>query len=217
MACAICHVRREQRFCPALHNRICAACCGAEREVSIDCPSDCGYLRQARRNEPGREITENDRAALFPAIEISEQFIAERLEFITGLASVISEAAGSNSGLRDADIFAALSDLATTYQHLAASGLHYEPANANPVRQSLTAALRREITAFEQAESKHLGYTSLRNSDTLRAIVFLLRLSHSRSSGRPRSRAFLDFLRETVAQNPQAAATAEASGRLVIP
>lgn len=30
---------------------ICAICCGAEREVSIDCPSDCRYLLEARRYE----------------------------------------------------------------------------------------------------------------------------------------------------------------------
>ena len=67
MSCALCHDRKEKRFCPALHDRICPQCCGEAREVTIDCPSDCVYLQQAREHEKPREADQLDPAALFPA------------------------------------------------------------------------------------------------------------------------------------------------------
>src|SRR5712691_3160455 len=45
VSCAICDKRKEKRFCPAVHGRICPQCCGEQREVTLDCPSDCGQIR----------------------------------------------------------------------------------------------------------------------------------------------------------------------------
>ena len=58
MPCALCRTRKEKRFCPAVHDRICAVCCGTEREVSLDCPGDCPYLQQARTHEKPRSVQE---------------------------------------------------------------------------------------------------------------------------------------------------------------
>ena len=33
VSCEICHNRKEKRFCPAIHGRICPQCCGEQREV----------------------------------------------------------------------------------------------------------------------------------------------------------------------------------------
>src|SRR5258708_8913499 len=82
-SCAICEERKEKRFCPAVHGKICPQCCGEQREVTLDCPSDCPYLRQARehaaphpakaQNDPPGEP---DRVALFPQVEITERFLS---------------------------------------------------------------------------------------------------------------------------------------------
>src|SRR6267378_4241217 len=48
LSCAICEVRKEKRFCPAVHERICPQCCGEQHEMTLDCPNDCTYLQQAR-------------------------------------------------------------------------------------------------------------------------------------------------------------------------
>jgi hypothetical protein len=74
VSCAICEVRKEKRFCPAVHGRICAQCCGEEREVTIDCPSDCTYLRQGREHEKVRTVEDVDQTAMFPDIESSGTF-----------------------------------------------------------------------------------------------------------------------------------------------
>ena len=47
------------------------------------------------------------------------------------------------------------------------------------------------IKQYREAEQKHMGYSSLRESEVLKALVFLLRLAHGRTSGRPKSRAFV--------------------------
>ena len=78
MTCAICNERREKRFCPAVHGKICPQCCGEQREVTLDCPSDCPYLQQAREhaNAHTEPPAEQDRENLFPEVEITEQFLS---------------------------------------------------------------------------------------------------------------------------------------------
>ena len=51
MACALCETRRPRRFCPGVRGDICTLCCGSEREVSVACPLDCEYLREAHKHE----------------------------------------------------------------------------------------------------------------------------------------------------------------------
>ena len=74
------------------------------------------------------------------------------------------------------------------------------------------------LKEYREAEQKHLGYSRLHDSDVLRALVFLLRMGYARTSGRPKSRAFVDSV---VAQFPEKqsalAAPAEAGSRIIIP
>ena len=60
LSCAICEIRKEKRFCPAVHGRICPQCCGEQREVTLDCPHDCPYLIQAREHEKPRSADQID-------------------------------------------------------------------------------------------------------------------------------------------------------------
>ena len=217
MPCAICHFRKDQRFCPALHDRICAVCCGTEREVSLDCPSDCMYLRQARKHEKPRTLEDIDRRALYPQVEISEQLLYEREPLLVGLSFAVNKAARADAVLRDRDAIAALSDLATIYERLVGSGLHYEPANANPVQQALISELRKIIAEYRELETKHVGYSSLRDSDILQLLVFMLRTAYARTSGRPRSRAFLDFLAEKFPEQKAGIEPQQAVSRIIVP
>src|SRR5258707_890583 len=78
LSCAICEIRKEKRFCPAVHGRICPQCCGEQREVTLDCPSDCPYLQQAREHEKPRSGGEIDPSALFLQVEVPDQYLYER-------------------------------------------------------------------------------------------------------------------------------------------
>ena len=51
MACPLCEKRKPKRPCPARGDLICARCCGEQREVSIECPFDCSYLRESRNRD----------------------------------------------------------------------------------------------------------------------------------------------------------------------
>ena len=72
LSCPICNLRKEKRFCLALHDRICAQCCGEQREVTLECPSECPYLQQARQHEKPRDSVENPPEEIFPAIRLRQ-------------------------------------------------------------------------------------------------------------------------------------------------
>lgn len=231
MSCPICEVRKEKRFCPAVHGKICPQCCGEQREITLDCPADCVYLLQARqqaREHDSAAIREDradieERASLFPEIEISEQFLYEREELILGLSYALAKSARAERTLdgrplMDRDLMAALSSLAKSYQTLVSSNLIYEQTTTNLAHQSIAREVETMVREFREAEQRHIGHTRLRDSEVLKALVFLLRLSWGRSSGRPKSRAFVDFLFAQFPEKQSAIAAPEAPGRrLVIP
>jgi hypothetical protein len=218
VSCAICNIRKEKRFCPAVHGRICAQCCGEQREVTLDCPSDCSYLQQAREHEKPRDISELDRAALFPEIEISEQFLYEREHLLLGLSFALAKSARANRALTDRDLVAALTSLAKSYETLVNSSLIYEQRTANLEHQAITAEIEQMVKEFREAEQKPMGLTRLRDSEVLKALVFLLRLGLGRTSGRPKSRAFVDFLLTQFLEKQSAVAAPEDEGsRIIVP
>lgn len=217
MSCAICEKRKEKRFCPAVHGRICPQCCGEQREVTLDCPSDCIYLQQAREHEKPRSIGELDRSSLFPKVEIGDQFLYEQEHLILGLSYSLAQSARSAHGVHDSDLIVALTSLAKSYETLASSGLHYETPITNLTHQAIASEIQKMIKEYRELEQKQLGYTRLRDSDILRALVFLLRMALARTSGRPRSRAFLDFLFLQFPEQSSAIAAADEGSRIIVP
>ena len=218
MSCAICDQRHEKRFCPAVHGRICPQCCGEQREITLDCPSDCIYLQQARAHERPRSLADIDQALLFPAVEIPEQFLYEHEHLVLGLSFALAKAARNDRAVHDVDLIAALDSLAKTYETLANSGLHYQSPTTNLCHQAIAAEVQAMIKEYREAEEKHLGYSRLRDSDVLRALVFLLRMGYARTSGRPKSRAYVDFVISQFPENPPTgAAPVEPPSRLIAP
>jgi hypothetical protein len=218
LSCAICEIRKEKRFCPAVHGRICPQCCGEQREVTLDCPSDCAYLQQARVHEKPRSADQFDPASLFLQVEISEQFTYEREHLLMGLTYSLAKAVQADRSLNDRDLIAALSAMCTSYERLVNSGLHYEPPLTSSAQQAAAAQVEEMLKQFREAEQKQLGYSTLRDSDGHKALAFLVRLGHGRTSGRPKSRAFIDFL---LAQFPETqsslVAPQEAASRIIVP
>jgi hypothetical protein len=218
VSCAICEKRKEKRFCPAVHGHICPQCCGEQREVTLDCPSDCVYLRQAREHEKPRPLQDLDQSVLFPQVEIGEQFLYQQEHLLLGLSFALARSARADRTLKDADLIAALTSTAKTYETLANSGLHYETPSAHVGQQGVVAEMQKMVQEYRDAEQKHTGHTRLRDSDVLRALVFLLRMAHGRTPGRPRAKAFVDFLFAQFPENPSAIAAAENVGsRIIVP
>jgi len=217
LSCAICEKRKEKRFCPAVHDRICAQCCGEQREVTLDCPSDCVYLQQAREHEKPRELRDLDQAALFPQIELGDQFLYEHEHLIVGLTFALAKSARADRGINDADMIASLGAITKTHETLANSGLHYEAPTTSLTQQAIAAEMQKMLKEYREAEAKHLGYSRLRESDVLKALVFLLRMGYARTSGRPKARAFVDFVLAQFPEQPAIAAPEEATSRLIVP
>jgi hypothetical protein len=223
LSCAICEKRKEKRFCPAIHGRICPQCCGEQREVTLDCPSDCPYLLQAREQsaEDGQAFAAPDRESLFPEIEIEDHFLYEREELIMGLSFALAKSARGNRSIYDRDLIAALSALAKSYQTLVNSSLIYGASTANLAHQSIAGELEKMVKDYRELEARHVndlrGRTPLRDSDVLRALVFLIRMAWGRTSGRPKSRGFIDFVLAQFPEKQSAIAGPGEASRIVIP
>jgi hypothetical protein len=218
MTCPICQIRKEKRFCPAVHGRICAQCCGEQREVTLDCPSDCPYLQQAREHEKPRATGDLDPAALFLQVEVPDQFLYEQEHLIMGLSFALARSARRDRSVNDRDVIAAITSLARSYERLVNSGLHYDEPSQNPVQQAISAEVINMVKEYREAELKHTGYSRLRDSEVLKALVFLVRMAHARTSGRPRSRAFVDFLSKQFPEMEAAIASPAApASRIIVP
>ena len=218
MTCAICEIRKEKRFCPAVHGRICPQCCGEQREVTLDCPSDCPYLIQAREHEKTRPADQIDPAGLFLQVEVPDQFMYEKEHLLMGLTYALAKAARSDRSLNDRDLIAALSALAAIYERHVNSGLHYEQPLTSEPRRKVAAEVEKMLKEFREAEQKHMGYSTVKESDILKAMVFLVRLAQGRTSGRPKSRAFVEFLFAQFPEKESGVLTpAEAGSRIILP
>ena len=167
----------------------------------------------------------------FAEIEIPEHFLYEHRELIVGISFALANCArvGSSLGstldgsvgnrsLTDSDLIAALSSQVRSYRTLVESSLIYEQATANPVQQTIAREVATMVNEFREEEAKHLGYSRLKDSDVLKVLVFWLRMGMTRTSGRPKSRAFVDSL---FAQFPQKAsgiaAPEDVGSRLIVP
>ncbi|MGP8244230.1 MAG: hypothetical protein ACLQVN_06895 [Bryobacteraceae bacterium] len=206
MACAICEVRRPRRTCPGVGGEICSICCGTEREVTVYCPLDCDYLRDARKHD--RPVPVDPATAGDPDIRITEDMLEKNEVLLEFLAERLVGAALATPGVVDFDIREALQALIRTCRTLA-SGLYYQSVPQNPLAASLFQALDRGLEEYRKRETAELGMTRTRDSDVLAMLVFLERMELDRNNGRRRGRAFLDYLRQSypnVASAPSGAA-----------
>jgi len=196
LACPICHERKPKRFCPAEGEKICAICCGTAREVTIDCPSDCPHLIAARRYErEHREPLPADQLP-FPDTRIAGEAIEQNEELIVLLSRAIAESARETRA-DDDDAMVALAALAETYRTLQA-GIYYEHPPEAPLAHEIYSRMAKTLADLKSAQSERAGFPAFKDGDAFVVLVFLLRVGKQETSGRLRSRAFLDFLRSWV-------------------
>ena len=191
MACAICKTRRPRRQCPGVHGDICTICCGTEREVTVSCPLDCEFLRDARKHEKfapidAEQVPNRD-------IRVSEDLIDSHQELLEFLGRTLL-AAAVDAGAVDSDLRDALAALIRTARTLQ-SGIYYQTVPDNAVAARICRAVDQALGQFRQAEAERLGMAKTRDADVLGLFVFLERLALDRNNGRPRGRSFLDLLR----------------------
>jgi hypothetical protein len=213
MSCPICEKRRPERFCPAKGEKICAVCCGREREVTMDCPSDCPYLITAHRYEREHRAPLTPEEFPFCDVEFSVDFVHERWAVVAGLAGTILGFQAENKDLRDREVLAAVQALAETCRTLG-MGIYYERPPDAPLPRALYGRFAEFLQDFKKQDPNRTGLGSLKDSDVFRLLVFLLRVGKQETNGRPRSRSFLDFLR---ARFPVPADAPKEEPRIILP
>jgi hypothetical protein len=209
--CPVCDKRRPERFCPAKGEKICAVCCGREREVTLDCPADCTYLIAAHRYEQEHRKQLPETETPFPGVEFSPNLLYQREPVISGLAFTIAQFAAP-ADLTDQQALTALVALGETYRTLV-SGIYYEKPPAVQPAAGLYAALAKFIQDYKKQETERTGFSSLKDSEIFYLLVFLARFVRNWTNGRPRARMYIQFLRS---QFPQSEPQPEAS-RIITP
>jgi hypothetical protein len=213
MSCPICERRPPKRFCPAKGEKICNICCGREREVTIDCPSGCPYLVAARRYEAEHRKPISVDQFPYRDVEFPADFIHDRSASVVDLAMAILDFQTQNRDLNDGVVLASLEALAETYRTLS-TGIYYERPPDASLARALYGYLTESVRGLQEREAERSGFSSVKESDVFRLLVFLLRVGHREANGRPRSRAFLDFLHS---QFPLPERVAKEGPRIIIP
>jgi hypothetical protein len=211
--CPICNKRRAERYCPAKDEKICAVDCGTEREVTIDCPSDCAHLIAAHRWEQSHPKPLAESEVPFPDVSFSSDIVRARENVLSELGYTVAIYAKGQRSLTDSDAFAAIKALAETRRTLI-SGIYYEKLPEIPVAAGLYAALAKYLDDEKTREAEHPEFPALKDTEIFYLLVFFVRFARLRSNGRPRTRAFLDFLRS---QFPAEAGAAKEEPRIILP
>ena len=212
MSCPICEKRKAVRFCPAKGEKICAVCCGTEREVSIDCPSDCSYLVAAHRYEDEHQ---RQLPADTPLLDVNlpSDIVHTHQQLMAALAFTVAKYCASHPAATDADVLAALQAIAETFKTLAA-GIFYEKQPVAQFPREIYAVLTAFIVEAKQQQAERSGSSGMKDSEIFYLLVFLYRMGLLRTNGRSRSRRYIEFLRS---QFPQAQELQREENRIIIP
>ena len=205
--CPLCSQRAAKRHCPAKGAKICSICCGTKREVEIDCPGDCVHLRKGRSFESAREHRHDPRHS---TRQFNQQLLYRNTAAINALAHAILEERVRAPGMVDQDVRDALDAVRATMKTLS-SGIHYDTLPEGSVAS--IGLYRRIKPVLEQLmQPQGLTVDALRVSDIAELLDFLLVTAESRSSGRPRSRQYLDWLASVTPEPPR-----EAASQIIVP
>ena len=195
MACPICQKRKPQRLCPARGDEICSVCCGREREVTIDCPSDCPYLVASRSYDRVRQKIDWSKLP-FPKVKIHPSYARGHQELLGAINYAVCAFARDERSTADTDVIASLQALAESYRTLS-SGIYYEKPPEHRLQHALYEHLKAAIEGYKAAVAKETG-TSVRDSEFRDALIFFTQLGATYLNGRPKGRAFLDLLRSQI-------------------
>jgi hypothetical protein len=191
MKCPLCESRKAKRFCPAKAAQICPVCCGAKREIEIDCPSNCVYLHAGREYESSKLA----RTALPPRRTErlwEPSFLRANYPLMMGLSQVISVARRSSPELADSDVQATFDSLLQTFNTLD-KGIYYDFAPERLVQKDLYVALKKFLEG--PVESRLVSESRPTTSQIVDALQFMKELSAEITLPRPKSRGVFDHLR----------------------
>jgi hypothetical protein len=207
--CPLCSERPGKRYCPAKDAKICAVCCGTKREVEIDCPSSCPYLKASRSYESEKPVPDPELAAKMH--NFSDRFVAEFHVVLDLLTAGILEERAAAPWVVDRDVLEVLKALKTTLNTLS-SGIYYESLPDAPAQQALFRRLKQVFDELMQPDPGGVNRV-LKVSEAIDALDFLTVVVQANSSVRPKSRRYLDWVSERFGSRPQS----QQSSGLILP
>jgi hypothetical protein len=210
--CPICEKRKPERFCPAKGEKICAICCGREREVTIDCLVDCSYLIAAHRYEDEHQ---RQLPADTPLLDVTlpADLIHTHQQLMAAIAFTIAKFCATHHDATDTDVLAGVQALAETTRTLM-TGIYYEKQPDGLIRCELYAALATFVAEPKQKQAEQPGSVSFKDSEIFYLLVFLYKMGLLRTNGRPRSRRYVEFLRS---QFPDVKEIQREESRIIMP
>ena len=133
----------------------------------------------------------------FQDVKITSSDLRGHENLIDTLAYSICGFAGKHGEMVDSDVLSALQALGESYQTLA-KGIYYEKPIDHRLQHDLAAHLKDAIAAYKKEEAARPRMNSLRDETVRDAIIFMAQAGGIRTNGRPKGRAYLDFLRGQV-------------------
>ena len=207
--CPLCSERSAKRFCPAKQTTICAVCCGTKREVEIDCPGSCVHLKAGRSYESERKQLDSEIVSRAKAFD--RTFLNEYGPLLELLSRSVAEERPASPWLVDADVLEVYKALIATMKTLS-GGIYYETLPEGNAQLSLYRKLKTFMDAL-MSPAPEAQHRPLRVSELLALLDFLLLAVSVNSSGRPKSRQYLDWV--TAASG--LAQPSPESSRLILP
>ena len=198
--CASCSHRQGKRYCPAVGGRICAVCCGTKREIEIDCPSSCSYLKASRTYELEKPIPDPQVGA--KVHNYDERFVQRHQPILDALTNSVLEERMASPWLVDNDVIEVFRSLSVTMKTLS-SGIYYESLPQTPVRLSLFRRLKSVLDEFMKPDPG-AARNALKVTEAIEVLDFLTLVAQANSSVRPKSRRYLDWLGERFGVLPPA-------------
>jgi hypothetical protein len=173
--------------------QICAVCCGTKREIEIDCPSACSYLKASRSYEAEKPVLDAD---MLTKMRQYDQGFIERFDHVlAGVNGTVSEYRASSPWLVDQDVIEVYKTLAATMKTLS-SGIYYETLPDGSLRLGLYRVLKTLFERLMQPDAAS-AHAVLKASEAVEVLEFLVFAASMNTSVRPRSRRYLDWIAET--------------------
>jgi hypothetical protein len=170
---------------------ICTICCGSKREVEIDCPSSCSYLRSGREYESARRLQDKTPPAFSSHWE--EDFLKKHGPVFAAMYRIIVMVRREYPELIDGDARAALEALRKTYE-TEEKGIFYDFKPNSLLQRKLYDPLKKFLE--NPAGSEDANRPRLFTGETISCLDFILEVVKSFELPRPKSRAFLDSIEE---------------------
>jgi hypothetical protein len=167
-------------------------CCGTKREIEIDCPSSCTYLKASRSYEAEKPIMDAELMAKIRRYDNS--FFQRHHHVLMHVYDNVVEERMASPWLVDKDVLETYNALAATMRTLS-SGIYYESLPEGAVRISLFRRLKDAFDHLMRPDSAS-EHPVLKASEAIDVLDFLTLVAQMNSGVRPRSRRYLDWISE---------------------